>query len=71
MLHITPELEESLATETEKTRDPLSPRLTIEGLIAPTTIGVSGMVADAVRLGSVLLVAVTIAAVTAIGLAAV
>jgi hypothetical protein len=59
MLHVTPELEESFATAAPvKACGLLSPRVVVAGLMAPTLIGISGIVSVAVLLGSVLLVAV-------------
>src|ERR1035437_345623 len=61
MLQVTPELDPSLATETVKACDPPVPRLMVAGLMGLTLIGVSVTAAVPVLVGSVLLVAVTVA----------
>ena len=59
MLQVTPELEESLETAAPvKAWVLVVPRLTVAGVMAPTLMGVSGMVIVAVLVVSVLLVAV-------------
>jgi len=59
MLQVTPELEASFATVAPVNACALlTPRLTVAGLMAPTLMGVSGMVMVAVLVVSVLLVAV-------------
>jgi len=61
MLQLTPELEPSFATVSVKACEPLLPRLAVAGLIGLTLMGVRVTVAVPVLVGSVLLVAVTVA----------
>ena len=58
MLQLTPELEESLLTESVNACELLVPMLAVAGLMAARLMGVSGMVMVVVLLVSVLLVAV-------------
>jgi hypothetical protein len=61
MLQVTPEFEPSLATETVKACDAPVPTLMVAGLTGLTLIGVNVTAAVPVLVGSVLLVAVTVA----------
>ncbi|MDP9035902.1 MAG: hypothetical protein M3O50_13965 [Myxococcota bacterium] len=61
MLHVTPELDPSLATVAVNACDCPVPSVTVSGLIAFTLIAVSGTVTAALFVGSLTLVAVTVA----------
>lgn len=71
MLHLTPEFDPSLLTESVNACDPLVPRVAVAGPIEFRLMGISVTVTDPDLVGSALLVAVTIAAAAVTGLAAV
>jgi hypothetical protein len=76
MLQLTPELDESLTTESVKPCDPPMPKVIVAGLIGLRLMGVTlpavnGIVTDALLVVSALLVAVTVAVAVATGVGAV
>jgi hypothetical protein len=76
MLQLTPELDESLTTESVKLCDPPTPKAIVAGLIGLRlmgfeTVAVSGTLTDALFVESALLVAVSIAVAVTTGVGAV